>query len=85
MLNLLKQKIPHSPFRAVEGFLIVFFISQSFLLKAEILLPAFFSGGMVLQQQTEAPLWGKITQDKKLIITTSWNNKKYYCYSKSCK
>lgn len=77
MLNLLKQKIPHSPFRAVEGFLIVFFISQSFLLKAEILLPAFFSGGMVLQQQTEAPLWGKITQDKKLIITTSWNNKKY--------
>jgi len=46
-------------------------------LKAEVKLPAFFSNGMVIQQQTDASLWGTSAPNKKLTITTSWNNKKY--------
>lgn len=43
--------------------------------KGQVALPAIFSDGMVLQQQSEVAIWGK--SDKKTIeITTSWNNKK---------
>jgi sialate O-acetylesterase len=46
-------------------------------LKAEVKLPAFFSNGMVIQQQTNASFWGTSTPNKKLTIVTSWNKKKY--------
>lgn len=44
---------------------------------AEVKLPAFFSDGMVLQQQTEANLWGTATPKKKVVVTTEWDQKQY--------
>lgn len=32
---------------------------------------------MVLQQQTQAPIWGESKPNKKVEITTSWDQKKY--------
>ena len=40
---------------------------------AEVKLPAFFSNGMVLQQQTTARLWGWSSK-KNVTVTTSWDN-----------
>ena len=31
---------------------------------------------MVLQQKTEATLWGKAEPDSKIVITTTWSKKK---------
>lgn len=45
--------------------------------KAEIKLPAIFGNHMVLQQKTEAPVWGKATPKKVVRLTTSWNRKSY--------
>lgn len=38
------------------------------------ILPALFSDNMILQQKTEAPIWGTATPGKKVKITGSWNN-----------
>ncbi|MEL7588234.1 MAG: sialate O-acetylesterase [Prolixibacteraceae bacterium] len=45
--------------------------------KAEIKLPAIFGDHMVLQQQTEATIWGKATPAKTVTVSTSWNGKSY--------
>jgi sialate O-acetylesterase len=44
---------------------------------AEIKLPAIFGDHMVLQQQTDAPLWGQATAGKVVRLVTSWNKKSY--------
>lgn len=44
---------------------------------AEIHLPAFFSDGMVLQQQAEVRLWGTAEKGKTVAVTTSWDGKTY--------
>lgn len=44
---------------------------------AEVKLPAFFSDGMVMQQQTQANLWGTATPRKQVTVTPGWDNKKY--------
>jgi sialate O-acetylesterase len=44
---------------------------------AEIKLPAIFTDDMVLQQQTDAPIWGKASPGKDVKITISWDNKTY--------
>ena len=44
---------------------------------AEVKLPAFFSDGMVMQQQSQANLWGTATPSKTVTITTGWNKKVY--------
>lgn len=44
---------------------------------AEVKLPAFFSDGMVMQQQTNANLWGTATPKKEVRVTTGWDNKLY--------
>lgn len=46
--------------------------------EAKITMPALFGDGMVLQQQTNASIWGKTdVKGKKVTITTSWDKKKY--------
>ena len=42
-----------------------------------IVLPEIFSDHMVLQQQTEAPIWGKATPNKNVKLTTSWDKQTY--------
>ena len=49
---------------------------------AEVKLPAFFSDGMVMQQQTRANLWGTATPNASVTITTSWDKQTYYCRCK---
>ena len=49
----------------------------SLLLHAEIKLPAIFGDNMVLQQQTDAAIWGKAAINSSVKVTTSWNKKSY--------
>ena len=44
---------------------------------AEVKLPAIFCDNMVLQQQTEAAIWGKAAKNANVSVTTSWNRKSY--------
>lgn len=48
---------------------------------AEVKLPAFFSDGMVMQQQSQANLWGTATPSKTVTITTGWNKKVYIVHA----
>ncbi len=53
---------------------IVFSVSQAF---AEIKLPSVFCDNMVLQQQTQAAIWGKASKNSTVSVSTSWNGKSY--------
>jgi sialate O-acetylesterase len=44
---------------------------------AAITLPSFFSDNMVLQQKTDAAIWGWAKPGSSVAVTTSWNKKKY--------
>lgn len=44
---------------------------------AEIKLPSVFCDNMVLQQQTEAAIWGKAGKNASVSVITSWNGKRY--------
>jgi sialate O-acetylesterase len=50
---------------------------SSFLLHAEVKLPAIFGDNMVLQQQTDAAIWGKAAASANVSVRTSWNGKSY--------
>ncbi|MDO4949183.1 MAG: sialate O-acetylesterase [Bacteroidales bacterium] len=41
---------------------------------AKVDMPSFFSNGMVLQQQTNANIWGQAKVGSQVKITASWNN-----------
>jgi sialate O-acetylesterase len=47
------------------------------LLNAKVTLPSFFSDNMVLQQKTEAAIWGWAKPNGSVQLTPSWNKKKY--------
>ncbi len=49
----------------------------SFPARAEIELPAIFGDHMVLQQQTDAALWGTAAPKTSVELLTSWNGKSY--------
>ena len=55
----------------------LFFLLGSATLSAQVKLLPIFSDNMVLQQQTQAPIWGESKPNKKVEITTSWDQKKY--------
>ena len=55
--------------------LVLLFSAQG--LKAEIKLPSFFDSNMVLQQQSNAPIWGWVKPNTSVRIKTSWDNKIY--------
>jgi sialate O-acetylesterase len=65
-------------FTSVLAFIVVlaFLSIQVF---AEVKLPAIFGDNMVLQQQTEAAIWGTASKNAAVKVTTSWNNKSYSC------
>ncbi len=54
----------------------VIVISSEALL-GEVRLPAIFGNNMVLQQKTQAPLWGTAQKNGTVRIITSWNSKLY--------
>ncbi len=49
----------------------------AFNLRAEIVLPAIFGDHMVLQQQTDAAIWGKASPGGYIDIVTSWDDQMY--------
>ena len=51
---------------------------------AEVKLPAFFSDGMVMQQQTRANLWGTATPNAPVKITTSWDKQTVSIRPRAC-
>jgi sialate O-acetylesterase len=57
--------------------LIALFLFSSQLVQSKILLPSVFSDNMVLQQKTNAAIWGKATAGKAVKITVSWNKVNY--------
>ena len=64
-------------FQHLLCFVILFAFIGLNSVKAEIKLPAVFGNNMVLQQQTEAAIWGKATPGKSVKVVTSWNKKSY--------
>ena len=44
---------------------------------AKVILPSVITDNMVLQQKTNAALWGKAEAGKKVMITTGWNSQRY--------
>lgn len=44
---------------------------------SKVKLSPLFSSGMVLQQQSDVPLWGEAKAGSKVVISTSWNGTKY--------
>lgn len=44
---------------------------------AEVKMPAFFGDNMVIQQNTDAPLWGTANPHSVVIVTPSWDGKEY--------
>ena len=44
---------------------------------AEIKMNPLFTDNMVMQQQSDAPVWGKAEPGAKVKVTTSWNKKSY--------
>lgn len=57
--------------------IVLAFIVSALNVRAEIKMPAIFGDHMVLQQQTDALIWGKASPGKTVKVTTSWNNKSY--------
>lgn len=57
--------------------LIAALLMLSGAMSAKVVLPPMFSDNMVLQQQADAPLWGKAKPMKAVKITTSWDGKTY--------
>ena len=49
----------------------------------KISLPSIIENNMVLQQQSQVPLWGKSRSNRLVSLTTSWNNKVYKARSLS--
>lgn len=46
--------------------------------QAVVKLPAIFADGMVMQQQTQANLWGTAAPMKRMTLTTGWDGKLYH-------
>jgi sialate O-acetylesterase len=55
-------------------FIVYFFSSEVF---AQVKLPALFSDNMVLQQRSEAAIWGSAKAGAAVSVSTSWDKKKY--------
>ncbi|MCX6321132.1 MAG: sialate O-acetylesterase [Bacteroidia bacterium] len=57
--------------------LLIALVISSGALYGEVKLPAIFGDNMVLQQQTDAAIWGTAAKNATIKVTTSWNNKNY--------
>jgi len=57
--------------------LLIAFVISTGTIFAEVKLPAIFGDNMVLQQQTQAAIWGIAAKNATVKVTTSWNNNSY--------
>lgn len=56
-------------------FLLTALFAAATTISAKVVLPKIFASGMVMQQQTDANLWGEAKADATVKIATSWNKK----------
>lgn len=63
--------------RAAAFRLLFLALCLPFSMAAQVKLPYFFSDNMVLQQQSNAAIWGWAKAGSTITVTTSWNKKKY--------
>ena len=61
--------------KIILGFIL--FLVCSAVSFAKVKLPDIIGDNMVLQQNTQVKLWGEATPNRKITITTSWNNLTY--------
>jgi sialate O-acetylesterase len=61
----------------LRGIFLICLLFSACPLFSKIVLPGIFSDNMVLQQQTDAPIWGKATPGKNVKLITSWDNQMY--------
>lgn len=61
--------------KSIAVFFIAFFALQPVAALAAIRLPAVIGSSMVLQQRSEARLWGWSDPGEKILVTTSWNGR----------
>jgi len=59
------------------SFFVIGCLMVSLSLSARLVMPVLFSDNMVLQQKTDAPIWGTTKANKKVLVKTSWDNKIY--------
>jgi sialate O-acetylesterase len=57
--------------------ILLIFIISSGNLSAEVRLPAIFGNNMVLQQKTDAAIWGTADRNSTVRVTTGWDRKSY--------
>ena len=60
--------------KLIIAFLVVL---GSFQMNAKIKLPALFSDNMMLQQKSNAPMWGWADKNENVSVKTSWDSKIY--------
>ncbi|MBT6007444.1 MAG: sialate O-acetylesterase, partial [Prolixibacteraceae bacterium] len=63
--------------RNLTAFLTITFFLILSQINAEVKLPAIFGDNMVLQQQSDAAIWGTSAANKTVKVTTSWDKKSY--------
>ncbi|MFA9187245.1 sialate O-acetylesterase [Flavobacterium sp. FBOR7N2.3] len=61
----------------INGFVAIVCLIGSFQMNATIKLPALFSDNMMLQQQSNAPIWGWADKNQTIKVQTSWDAKTY--------
>lgn len=65
----------------LKPILIAAFFLVAIAIYSQVSLPAMFSDNMVLQQKTDAPIWGKAKSNSTVKITTSWDKQTYLAKS----
>ncbi|WP_216848840.1 sialate O-acetylesterase [Pedobacter sp. L105] len=67
-----------NPIQFLKNSLLLAILLFGYTVQAKVKLPSVFSNNMVLQQKTNAAIWGKTDAGKTVTIVASWNNKKHY-------
>ena len=70
----------HNMKRLTAIVLMVFVFASA---EAKLKLSRLHTDGMVLQQNTEAKIWGTTTPDTQVSVTPSWDGKAYKCKADS--
>lgn len=60
-----------------RSIIVLLLLFGTFQINAKIKLPALFSDNMMLQQKSNAPMWGWAEKNGNVTIKTSWNSKIY--------
>lgn len=69
--------------KIVSKLALSFLVMSPFAIYAKVELPDIMSSNAVLQQQSDAKLWGWAAPGKRVSVVTSWNGKEYTTHSDS--